>query len=131
MNNWNLQGNVKAFVALDTATFSSDATNTGNVIDTTGYSDALVIVNAGVVTAGDLTPLVSERDGDDAFVAVPDDYLEGTEAAAAVSVSNTVKTLGVKITTDSIRVDGVADNSANLTAGITVLLYGARHKPVA
>jgi hypothetical protein len=125
----NLKTATKTVNGLNHQTISSDTTTAGSAIDTTGYNHALVIFKSGAYSAGNATPLITESDDDSTYTAVPDDYLVGTEAAAALSAANTVATVGVIVTKKYLKVSAVTASSANLGVGATVTLSGARHLP--
>ena len=79
---------IEPVVAVDlTAKTGANTTTVGNIIDTQGYQGIDFVCRADNLQSGLITPLV--EDGDDIALsdaaAVSDDFLIGTEAAAALS----------------------------------------------
>lgn len=121
-------------IAFDTQLIDSDTTTAGNIIDTAGYTSGILLsLFSGVVTAGDITPLIEEGDASNLSdaTAVEDRkivpvniggtwYYTGQEAASKIDASNTIRDIGLVGTKRFIRVSFVSDNSADLTAGAIV-----------
>lgn len=114
-----LKNDIGVAVALNPATIATDTTTNGNVIDLQGYESATFVIGIGTRTDGTYTPLLKESDvstfgGEEN--AVDDADLIGTEAAAALTASNTVKTLGYKGSKRYLRLSVV---STSTTSGTT------------
>ncbi len=128
-----LKNDIKDLVALDTQVIASDVTTAGNIIDTVGFESVTFVLQAGVVTAGDVEALI--EDGDDSGLsdaaAVADDFLIGTEASTNISATNGIATIGYVGKKRYVRLSSVTANSANLTVGSVVILGTPRHAAVA
>ena len=116
-------------VALNTQVINSDTTTAGVIIDTTGFESVTFVMQVGVVTAGDVTPLIEDDDviGFGGATAVADDFLIGTEIAAKLDTSQTVSKIGYVGKEGFVRLSAVTDNSADLTVGAVVILEHKRH----
>lgn len=91
-----MKNNVKGEVAVPNTAISGNGTTDGNIIDTKDFGSLTFFLTAGTLTDGTYTPVIKESD-DPAMAGeteVADDFLIGTEADAALSVSDTVKTIG-------------------------------------
>ena len=131
MSSQDLHNQIDERVAKATIAVVADTAIAGNIIDTKGYESIEFVVQAGIVSAGDVTP--SLFDGDDS----------GLSDVAAVSAANTLGALVTLDTTDDItrfgyvgkkryvRVTLTGANSANLTAGVIAILSNPRSAPVA
>ncbi len=131
MSSQDLHNQIDERVAKATVAVVADTAIAGNIIDTKGYESIEFVVQAGIVSAGDVTP--SLFDGDDS----------GLSDVAAVSAANTLGALVTLDTTDDItrfgyvgkkryvRVTLTGANSANLTAGVIAILSNPRSAPVA
>jgi len=118
-------------IGLNVQAITTSTTTTGTSIDTKGYNEAKVIVVLGARTDGTLTPAITESDDNSTFTAVTDDFLKGTEAAAAVSAANTVGTVGITLRKRYLKVNGVSSAvTSGFTGGILVELGNPRHAPV-
>ena len=93
-----LHNNIKAEVALDTTSISSDTTTAGNIIDMQGFGSVEFVMQSGTLTDGTYTPLIEEGDASNLSdaAAVADSDLLGTEAAAAFASTddNAVNKIG-------------------------------------
>ncbi len=131
MASQDLHSNVDERIALNTQVISSDTTTAGVIIDTQGFESLEFIVQAGIVTAGDVTPLV--EDGDDAALsdaaAVASDFRIGS--LVLLDTSNTLTRFGYVGKKRYVRLSAVTDNSANLTVGGTAVLSNPHSAPVA
>lgn len=118
MPQFDSHNNILQAVALNPATIATDTTTDGNIIDTLGFQSVEFIVYCGTRTDGTYTPLI--KDGADSGLsdaaAVDDAYLLGTEAAAALSASNTAKRIGYKGNKRYVRLSIV---STSTTSGCT------------
>ena len=74
---------LKPQVALDFDTISTDATTTGNIIDTQGFESVVVGLITGAVTDGDYTLQLKDSADGTTFAVVTDANLLGTEAGAS------------------------------------------------
>lgn len=102
------------------AAITTDTTTAGAIIDTQGYGAVEFILIMGSRTDGTYTPLIEE--GDDSGLsdaaAVADANLFGTEAAAALSASNTVKSIGYRV--GKYRYVRLSIVSTSVTSGATL-----------
>ena len=131
MSSQDLHNQIDERVAKATVAVVADTAIAGNIIDTKGYESLEFVLQAGIVSAGDVTP--SLFDGDDS----------GLSDVAAVSAANTLGALVTLDATDGItrfgyvgkkryvRVTLTGANSANLTAGVIAILSNPRTAPVA
>lgn len=126
-----MHNNVDERIALNTQLINTDTTTAGVIIDTAGYESIEFIVQAGVVTAGILTPVL--EDGDDSGLS------DAAVVAAAfrlgslvvLSASNTLTRFGYVGKKRYVRLSGLSATSANLTVGGTVILGNPHTAPVA
>lgn len=83
-------------VALNSTAVSSATTTVGNIIDMKDYESLAFISAIAGTVAGTFTPLIEHGDASDLSdaVAVEDGYLSGTEAGAALTVTNTSSKIG-------------------------------------
>jgi hypothetical protein len=122
-------------IALNTQLINTDTTTNGNIIDIADFElGILFLLKTGVVTAGDVTPLLEESD-DSTFTTsnevadldiVPINvsgtwYETGQEALLKIDASNTVKAFGYKGNKRYLRLSVVTANSADLTVGANVI----------
>lgn len=94
-----LKNDIAVSVAFNSQTINTDTTTDGVAVDLQDYEGCTFVFSIGTVTDGTYTPVVEESDtgafsGEESAVA--DGDLIGTEANAALSASNTVKTLGYR-----------------------------------
>lgn len=129
MNPRDLKSEISVASALNIQSISSDTTTAGTIIDAQGYESLTFVVETGARSAGTVTPLIewSDDSGLSGSEAVSDDFLIGTEAAAALSAAHSRSTVGVVVLKRYIRLSLVSTGSASLTAGGTVIKSGARH----
>jgi hypothetical protein len=118
-------------VALNTQLINTDTTTNGNIIDTQAYESVEFLVQAGVVTAGDVTPAL--QDGEDSGLsdAATVDAAFVLGSLVALDTSNTTTRFGYVGKKRYVRPNAVSANSADLTVGITVILGHPRIAPVA
>lgn len=132
MASQDLHNQIDERVAFDTQLINSDTTTNGNIIDTQGYESVEFIMQAGVVTTGNVNPILVE--GDDS----------GLSDVGTVSAANTLGSLVELDTTNDITRFGYvgkkryvrvnvlsAGSTASLTVGVTVILSNPRSAPVA
>jgi hypothetical protein len=131
MGQRDLHDNVDERVALNTQLINTDTTTAGVIIDTQGYESVEFIVQAGVVTAGDVTPLL--EDGDDSGLsdaaAVAADFRLGS--LVLLDTTNDITRFGYVGKKRYVRLSAVTATSANLTVGGTVVLGHPHSAPVA
>lgn len=91
-----LSSNINVIPAFNYAQIATSTTTAGSIIDLAGYQSCTFVINSHTLTDGTYTPLI--HDGDNSSLtdaaAVSDDFLIGTEAAAASTVSNKTKRIG-------------------------------------
>ena len=124
----------KTLSAFNSATISTSTTTAGNVIDNAGYQSVLFDFSIGTRTDGTFTPLIEDCDTvDGSFVAVDDAFLIGTEAAAALTASNTHKTVGYVGTKRFVKASFVSSGVSSGSTGCkaTAILGHLKHAPVA
>ena len=129
-----LKTNIDERLALNNAAITSDTTTVGNVIDTAGYESLTFIFQVGVVTDGTYTPYITECDTTGGtYTAVDDDFLIGTEAAAALTVTNTSSRIGYVGKKQFVKCSFVstATSSGVAAASAIAILGSPRHAPVA
>lgn len=118
MDNHNV---ISPAVALNTQAISSSTTTAGNIIDMQGFESLEFIILAGSMTDGTYTPLIEHGDASNLSdaAAVADDYLYGTEAAAAIAhgSDNTLTRIGYHGNKRYVRLSLV---SASVTTGGTL-----------
>jgi hypothetical protein len=134
MNMFDLKNEVKVLNARSIASIGSDTTTAGEIIDCAGYSNVLFELMSGTRSAGTATPLIewSDDSGMSGSEAVPDDFLQGTEAAAALSAANGRSAVGVIVLKRYIRLSIVTTGSTSaFILGATAILNGARNNPPA
>jgi len=120
-------------VALNIQTINTDTTTAGAIIDTYGYGACTFIIQAGTVSAGDITPLIQE--GDDSGLSdaanVSDDFLIGTEVLAKVDASNEITKIGYVGKKRYVRLSAVSATSCNMLVGAICVLGKALEIPTA
>lgn len=116
--------------AFNVQTISTDTTTDGNIIDTAAFDGGILfVIQAGTVSAGNVTPLLEESDNSNfsSESAIPDSNIiygtltSGQEAAAIINTTGQVKSIGVVGTKRYVRLALVSASSANLIVGATVL----------
>lgn len=112
------------------------ATANGTAVDRAAggarYQDALVVIDAGVVTDGTHTFAVQDSPDGTNWTAVADEFLQGAEPAVTSSNDDTVYRIGYLGAERYLRV--VATVSGATTGGVysaAVVLSNARRAPVA
>jgi hypothetical protein len=129
-----LKTNIDEKLALNNAAITSDTTTVGNEIDTAGFESVTFIAQLGVVTDGTYTPSITECDtSGGTFTAVVDADLIGTEAAAALTATNTVSRIGYIGKKRYVKFSFVSTGtSSGVAAASAVAVLGSpRHAPVA
>jgi len=130
MASQDLHNNIDERVALATQLINTDTTTAGVIIDTAGYESLEFIMQAGVVTAGDITGVM--QDGDDSGLSdaatVASDFRLGSLVTLDATGVTRVGYIGKK---RYVRLNGLSANSANLTAGIIAILSNPHSAPVA
>jgi len=129
---YDLHHNIDDRVGLNIQAIASDTTTTGVIIDVQGFESLEFLMQTGVVTLGDVTPLIEGSDADDMAGAVAitgEDLLNSTPQAMAAA--NKSQRLGVIAKYRYYRLSAVTDNSADLTVGSTVILGNPHSMPVA
>ena len=125
-----LHNNMDERVALATQLINTDTTTAGVIIDTAGYESLEFIMQAGVVTAGDVTLIM--QDGDDSGLSdvatVASDFVLGSLVTLDATGITRVGYVGKK---RYVRVSAVSDTSANLTVGVVAVLSNPHSAPVA
>lgn len=95
MADFDLKTDIAQSLALNPSTIASSTTTAGNEIDMAGFGSLTLIPSIGTRTDGTFTILVQDSDvSGSGFVDVADDFLIGTEAAAAIITSNTASKIG-------------------------------------
>lgn len=124
MPNLDIRSNLETQMVFN-ATISSNTTTAGTIIDTANYDGGIMVsFAASAWTDGTYTPLLEESDdsGMSGAVAVSDDKLIGTEAAAALSAATSAgglwKTIGFFSTLRYVRVSIV---STGVTTGASII----------
>jgi hypothetical protein len=129
-----LKTNIGDNLALNNTAITSDTTTVGNEIDTAGFESVTFIAQVGVVTDGTYTPSITESDtSGGTFTAVATDFLIGTEAAAALTASNTTSMIGCvgKKRYVKFSIVSTATTSGVAAASALAILGSPRHAPVA
>jgi hypothetical protein len=83
-------------IALNSTAVSSATTTNGTTIDLQNYGACMFYFQIGATVAETFTPAIQESDDGSAWTAVADADLIGTEAAAALTTTNTSSTVGYK-----------------------------------
>jgi hypothetical protein len=120
--------------ALNIQSIATNTTTAGVIIDTKGYESITFVLESGAYTDGTYTPLI--QDGDNSGLsdaaAVADDFLIGTEAAAAISAAHNRKLVGYVGKKRYVRLSVVsASTTSGATIGASVILGNPKHAPVA
>lgn len=131
-----LHNHVKAMVAKNPTTISTDTTTAGVIIDTKGYGAVEFMLYTGTRTDGTYTPLIEEgnNSGLNDAVAVDDANLFGTEAAAALAASNSVSKVGYRVGKYRyvrLSVVSASTSSGCTSVGALATLSNADQEPVA
>ena len=130
MASQDLHNNIDERVALATQLINTDTTTAGVIIDTAGFESLEFLMQAGVVTAGDVTLIM--QDGDDSALSdvatVADAFRLGDLVTLDATGITRVGYVGKK---RYVRVSAVTDNSGNLTVGAAAVLSNPHSAPVA
>lgn len=125
-----LVNNSESKVALAPIVLNSDTINVFAIIDTRKYSSGKVILNLGVVTAGDIV-ITEIQESDDSGMsgetAIPTARLIGSLTTLDTTADKTE--LGFITTKRYIRVTATTANSANLLANCIVELSNPDQAP--
>lgn len=131
MSSQDLHNQVDERVALNIQTINTDTTTDGVIIDTQGYESLEFILQAGVITAGVVSPVLN--DGDDSGLsdaaAVAAAFRLG--ALTVLDTSNTTVRVGYVGKKRYVRLSALSATSANLLAGAVAVLSNPRSAPVA
>ena len=128
-----LKTNIDSSVALNSATISSDTTTVGNVIDTAGFDSVTFIASIGTRTDGTYTPVITESaTSGGSYTAVDDADLIGTEAAAALTASNTSSIIGYVGKKQFVKFSFASTSTSSGSTGCTAIavLGSPKHAPV-
>lgn len=131
MGQRDLHDNIDERNAFDTQLVNSATTTVGEIIDTAGYESIEFIMKAGVVTAGDITPILEDGDNvalSDAAVVTSDFRLGSLVALAATNAITRFGYVGKK---RYVRFSALSDGTTNLTVGAIVVLGHPHSAPVA
>lgn len=118
-----LESKATVVSAFQSATINSDTTTNGVKIDTVGFESIMFVAQIGVVSNGDVTPLIEDSPDNSIFTAVIDDFLVrkgidsadgGQEADAILDTSHDVESIGYVGKERYVRFSYVSDNSANI-----------------
>ena len=130
MSSFDMQSKIDELVALNTQLINTDTTTNGNIIDTKDFESLEFVIQAGVVTAGDVTPIL--QDGDDSGLSdvatVASDFRLGS--LVTLDATNAITRVGYVGKKRYVRLSLLSANSANLTAGGTAILGHPRQAPV-
>lgn len=126
--------NKKVNLGLDVAAITSNTTTVGNIIDMQDFDSMMFQLFVGVLTDGTYTPLI--EDGEDSGLSdaapVADAQLLGTEAAAVLTVADTIKKIGYIGSKRFVRVSIVSTGvTTGATVGATADQGHAHNAPVA
>lgn len=131
MSSQDLHNQIDERVAKPTVAVVADTAIAGNIIDTAGFESLEFVVQAGIVTAGDVTP--SMFDGDDAALSdaatVASDFRLGS--LVTLDATDDITRFGYVGKKRYVRVTLTGANSADLTAGVIAILSNPRSAPVA
>lgn len=125
--NKDLYNIVETQVVLAPIAITADTTTNGEIIDTEGYESLVLDTFVGVVTTGDITPVLYESDdsGMSGETVIPADKLIG--AYATLDTSATINSVGAVVGKQFVRPKYVSANTASLLVGSNVVL-GHPHK---
>ncbi|MCK5617723.1 hypothetical protein KAR91_88480 [Candidatus Pacearchaeota archaeon] len=130
MSSKDMQSKIDELVALNTQLINTDTTTVGNIIDTQDFESVEFIIQEGVKTLGDVTPIL--EDGDDSGLSdaavVASDFRLGS--LVTLNATNAITRVGYVGKKRYIRLSVLSANSANLTVGGTVILGHPRQSPV-
>ena len=115
---------VKPFVAIDIDTIATDATTTGDIIDTQGFESVTLGLITGTVTDGDYTLQLKDSADGTTFAVVTDANLLGTETAASFTADtddDSISKLGYIGINRYVRAEIV---SASTTSGSVIGAWG-------
>lgn len=134
MASFDSKNNVKQLLALNPQTIATSTTTVGNEIDTLGYQSLTFLPSIGTRTDGTFTILVQDSDvSGSGFVDVVDDFLSGTESAAAIIATNTIKKIGYVGKKRYVKCSMVSTTvtSGSTSVQIVAILGDPTHSPVA
>lgn len=134
MASFDSKNNVKQLLALNPQTIATSTTVVGNEIDTLGYQSLTFLPSIGTRTDGTFTILVQDSDvSGSGFVDVVDDFLSGTESAAAIITTNTIKKIGYVGKKRYVKCSMVSTTvtSGSTSVQIVAILGDPTHSPVA
>lgn len=120
---------VKEYVALNSQTINTDTTTDGVKIDTQGYDGCIFLTQMAGYTLGTATPLIQDSDDNSVFADVTDTFLSGTEAGAALTVTNTISRIGYVGKKRYVRLSIVSSDSANYVIAGACILTKAKEVP--
>ncbi len=124
--------------SFDTQLINGDTTTNGNIIDTADFDGGILhVIQMGVRTTGDATPLLEESDdsGMSGSNVIADKNIvpvniggtwfnTGQEAASILDATNEIRAIATVGTKRYQRLSFVTDNTGLLTIGATVLKHG-------
>ena len=134
MASFDSKNNVKQLLALNPQTIATSTTVVGNEIDTLGYQSLTFFPSIGTRTDGTFTILVQDSDvSGSGFVDVVDDLLSGTESAAAIITTNTIKKIGYVGKKRYVKCSMVSTTvtTGSTSVQIVAILGDPTHSPVA
>lgn len=136
MPNHDLHNNVKTQIARNFVAITSNTTSAGSIIDLKGYGSCEFVIASGTLTDGAYAILIEDGAASDLSdnAAVADDYLLGTEAAAAFAATddNTVKKIGYVGSKRYVRLSIVSTSvTSGGIIGAVAVLGKADNAPVA
>jgi len=134
MASFDLKNDVKQLLALNPQTIATSTTVVGNEIDTLGFQSLVFLPSIGTRTDGTFTIVVQDSDvSGSGFVDVVDDFLSGTEAAAAIITSNTIKRVGYVGKKRYVKCSMVSTTvtSGSTSVQIVAVLGNPNYSPVA
>lgn len=131
MASQDLHSNIDERNAFDTQLINTSTTTVGEIIDTQGYESIEFIFKAGVVSAGDITPIL--EDGDDSALSdeavVTSTFRLG--ALVALDATDGITRFGYVGKKRYVRLSALSDGTTDLTVGGTAILSAPHDAPVA
>lgn len=131
MSTQDLHSNIDERLSHAIQTINTDTVTAGAIIDTAGYESLEFIVQAGIVTTGDIT--ASLQDGDDSGLSdvatVDSAFVLGD--FVTVDTTNQLTRIGVVSKKRYVRMNLTSANSANLLASAIAVLSNPGSAPVA
>lgn len=118
--------NVKAVVALQPQSITSDTTTVGEVVDTAGYESCTFVIATGSINDANLLPAITECDtSGGSYTAVADGDLIGTELLATLENANDADTakIGYRGSQRYVKLSLVSTSTvgANLVGAVALL----------